>query len=60
MSSKIQALQEEVSFWQHMVNEYQDRQDLPEYRKIREALVVAEFKLEKRLQQEIGGANPGS
>lgn len=55
MNDMIQALQEEVSFWRYMVKEYQDRQDLPEYRRIAEALALAEYKLNKRLQEELGG-----
>ena len=54
MSKMIEALQEEVYFWQYMVNEYQDRRSLPEYRRILEALVLAEFKLEQYVQGSCG------
>lgn len=57
MSNMIEALQEEVRFWEYMVSEYQDRESLPEYRRITEALALAEFKLEKKLQEEFGGAS---
>lgn len=51
-----EALQEEVFFWRQLYEEYQDRQSLPEYRRIAEALALAEYKLEKRMLELGQGA----
>jgi len=58
MSKFTESLEEEVCFWQYMVEEYQDRQSLPEYRRMTEALALAEYKLEKRLLEAGVMANP--
>ena len=51
MAKCCEALQEEVYFWRQLLEDNQERQTLPEYRRAAEALALAEFKLEKRLQE---------
>ena len=60
MSDSITALMEEVNFWRYMVEEYKNRQYMPEYRRITEALALAEYKLEMQLQEIAAEHDPSN
>ena len=57
MSDSITALMEEVNFWRYMVKEYENRTYMPEYKRITDALALAEYKLEQRLMEITNGGD---
>ena len=52
MSHLIEALQEEIDFWQYMLSGTDDEQLSPEYQRMKDALELAKYKLMMQLGQE--------
>jgi hypothetical protein len=49
MTSELEA---EVDFWRKLISEWQLDETLPEYRRLRDALALAEFKLGRLREQD--------
>ena len=47
MRDMTSELEDEVDFWRRLINEWKLDKELPEYRRMRDALALAEFKLDR-------------